>query len=229
MESCLMLMFLCYMIKLTISESVNVRLVNGNNPCSGTVEVLYRGQWGTVCDLGWDMADVAVVCRELDCGTAVEAKYNAHFGQGSGPILMAYVYCSESKTALKDCLSRSSDARRCNHKQDAGVMCSERGLRLVDGSHRCSGRLEIRDGQSWVSVCAAAFDQQDAEVVCRELDCGAPVQVLGEDAFGKGDAQMWTQEIQCRGNEAQIHDCPLLSSQKHNCSHDNDVGVICSG
>ncbi len=41
-------------------------------------------------------------------------------------------------------------------------------------------------GNTWHTVCDAAFDQQDAEVVCRELDCGAPVQVLGAAAFDKG-------------------------------------------
>ncbi len=41
--------------------------------------------------------------------------------------------------------------------------------------------------QTWMSVCDAVFDQQDAEVVCRELDCGASVQVLGATAFDKGD------------------------------------------
>ncbi len=84
-------------------------------------------------------------------------------------------------------------------------------------------------GNTWHTVCDAAFDQQDAEVVCRELDCGAPVQVLGAAAFGKGDTQMWTHEIQCRGNESQIYFCPHLSSRKNNCSHDKDVGVICFG
>ncbi|KAK9975804.1 hypothetical protein ABG768_021037, partial [Culter alburnus] len=98
-------------------------------------------------------------------------------------------------------------------------------IRLVGGS-RCSGRLEVPHGNTWMSVCAAAFDQQDAEVVCRELGCGAPVQVLGEDAFGKGNAQMWTQEIQCRGNEYQFALCPM--SPSHSCSHDNDVSVICA-
>ncbi len=79
-------------------------------------------------------------------------------------------------------------------------------------------------------MCDAVFDQQDAEVVCRELDCGAPVQVLGAAAFDKGDAQMWTQEIQCRGDESQIHACSRSSSQIQSCSHDDDdVGVICSG
>ncbi|XP_050958677.1 scavenger receptor cysteine-rich type 1 protein M130-like, partial [Labeo rohita] len=101
-------------------------------------------------------------------------------------------------------------------------------VRLVGGS-RCSGRLEILHDQTWMSVCDAAFDQQDAEVVCRELDCGAPVQVLGAAAFGKGDAQMWTQEIQCRGNESQIHLCPTSPSHEKNCSHDSHVGLACAG
>ncbi|XP_077090791.1 scavenger receptor cysteine-rich type 1 protein M130-like isoform X2 [Siphateles boraxobius] len=83
--------------------------------------------------------------------------------------------------------------------------------------------------EGWGSVCDAAFDQQDAEVVCRELDCGAPVQVLGEHAFGKGTGRVWSEEIQCRGNESQIDDCSRSSSQIHSCSHNNDVGVICSG
>uniref|UniRef100_A0A671NKM8 Si:dkey-21h14.9 n=1 Tax=Sinocyclocheilus anshuiensis TaxID=1608454 RepID=A0A671NKM8_9TELE len=296
-------------------DSVSVRLVNGNNPCAGRVEVYKDGQWGTVCHYYWDIADAEVVCRELECGTAVKATYDAHFGQGSGPISMAYVYCSGSETALKDCRSQSQYAQRCNHNEDAGVICSgkllqtsacyfitlfhnshssnilmlvftnitinlmkqavyrnggkinqihneynnnnnnnniqilrgkddqlmdlhdwdgkkcflvEKGLRLVDGLHLCSGRVEVIYGNTWGTVCDAAFDQQDAEVVCRELDCGAPVQVLGAAAFDKGDS-VWSEEIQCRGNESQIHVCSRSSSQMHSCSHDNDVGVICSG
>ncbi len=81
---------------------------------------------------------------------------------------------------------------------------------------------------AWNSVCDTAFDQQDAEVVCRELDCGAPVQVLGAAAFDKEDAQMWTQEIQCRGNESYISFCPA-SSLKHSCTHENAIGLLCSG
>ncbi len=101
-------------------------------------------------------------------------------------------------------------------------------VRLVGGS-RCSGRLEILHDQTWMSVCAATFDQQDAEVVCRELDCGAPVQVLGAAAFGKGDVQMWTQEIQCRGNESQIHLCPTSPSHENNCSHEHNIDLLCTG
>ncbi|XP_077090782.1 scavenger receptor cysteine-rich type 1 protein M130-like [Siphateles boraxobius] len=233
-ETCWTMMWsLMFLIKLITAichfsvaqkKSVNVRLADGHSPCAGRVEVLHRGQWGTVCGVDWDMADAAVVCRELDCGEPVDALGDAHFGPGSGPIWMSIVKCTGSESTLKDCGSSGWGKNTCDHT-NAGVICS--GVRLVGGS-RCSGRLEILDDQSWVSVCDAAFDQQEAEVVCRELDCGAPVQVLGEDAFGKGDAPMWTQEIQCRGNESQIHSCPTSPSHQHNCSHDNDVKLVCA-
>ncbi len=58
---------------------------------------------------------------------------------------------------------------------------------------------------------------------------GLLYRLLGAAAFGKGDAQMWTQEIQCRGNESHIRHCPSSTSHNMNCTHDNDVGLICSG
>ncbi|XP_048011968.1 scavenger receptor cysteine-rich type 1 protein M130-like [Megalobrama amblycephala] len=231
MEGCLTLVLLSSIVTLTTSDFKNVRLVGGNSPCAGRVEVHHDGQWGTVCDDGWDMNDAKVVCRELDCGDALEAlgDNKAHFGAGSGQIWMESVACRGSESTLKNCKSDGWGKHDCGHGEDAGVRCSDhKHSRLVNGSHLCSGRLEVVHGKTLYTVCAAAFDQQDAEVVCRELDCGAPVQVLGEDAFGKGDAQMWTQELQCRGDESYISFCST-SPLKNNCTHENGIGLLCSG
>ncbi|XP_026084216.1 scavenger receptor cysteine-rich type 1 protein M130-like [Carassius auratus] len=226
MEGCLTLVLLSSIIALTTSDFANVRLVGGNSPCSGRVEVYLNGQWGRVCDNGWDITAASVVCRELECGKAVEALGGGHFGQGSGQIWKDGVDCQGSESSVMSCRSSGRGAYNC---EDAGVRCSGRWARLVDGSHLCSGRVEMVVEGRWSSVCDAAFDLQDAEVVCRELDCGAPVKVLGAAAFGKGDAQIWTQEIQCRGNESHIQRCPSSKSYKLSCTHENDVGLICSG
>ncbi len=103
---------------------MNVRLVGGHSRCAGRVEVLHRGQWGTVCDAGWDMADAAVVCRELDCGEPVDAVGDAYFGPGSGPIWTNRVMCTGSETTLKNCGSVQLYEYVCNHDKDAGVICS---------------------------------------------------------------------------------------------------------
>lgn len=100
-------------------------------------------------------------------------------------------------------------------------------IRLIGGS-RCSGRVEVLHGMTWIQVCDADFTEQDAEVVCHELSCGPPLEVLGAATFGTGEAQGWTLELQCRGNESQIHFCPK-SILKHNCLHSNYVGLVCTG
>ncbi|XP_062373475.1 antigen WC1.1-like [Sardina pilchardus] len=203
--------------------SDGLRLVNGSSRCSGRVEVLHRGQWGTVCDNGWDLHDAAVVCRELGCGESVEALKGAQFGQGSGNIWMKDVQCVGSESTVKYCMPQRWGAENCGHHQDAGVICS--GVQLVGRSH-CSGRVELLHKETRHTVCNATFDQQDAEVVCRQLGCGAPVEVLGAAAFGEGEDQVWSEEIQCGGNETQIHLCPT-SPMNYNCSHKHDIGLIC--
>ncbi|XP_049341162.1 deleted in malignant brain tumors 1 protein-like isoform X14 [Astyanax mexicanus] len=205
--------------------SGSVRLVDGDSRCAGRVEVLYRGQWGSVCGNNWDMRDAAVVCRELGCGEAVDTYQESYFGSASGPIWMDNVHCSGSESTLRNCESAGWGKHNCDHSKDAGVICS--GVRVVGGSH-CSERVEVLHGESWVTVCDADFNQQDAEVVCRELGCGSPVEVLGAAAFGRGEGQVCLEELQCRGSESQIHFCPKSSSLKHNCSHDNDVGLVCA-
>ncbi|KAI4895562.1 hypothetical protein NFI96_027042 [Prochilodus magdalenae] len=202
-----------------------VRLVGGSR-CSGRVEVLYGETWYTVCDADFDQQDAEVVCRELGCGLPVEVLGTAAFGRGEGQVWSEELQCRGNESQIHSCPTSPSLKHNCSHDSDVGLVCA--GITLV-GSSRCSGRVEVLHGETWYTVCDADFDQQDAEVVCRELGCGLPVEVLGGAAFGRGEGQVWSEELQCRGNESQIHSCPTSPSLKHNCSHDSDVGLVCAG
>ncbi|XP_072566449.1 scavenger receptor cysteine-rich domain-containing protein DMBT1-like [Paramormyrops kingsleyae] len=231
MEVSLVSLSLPFLVLLTTASRGNVRLVDGTGPCAGRVEVLHEGEWGTVCHRNWDLEDVAVVCREMLCGEAAEVQYGGHFAAGIGKIWMYNVSCKGSESTLKDCTHEGWGVHKCTHDlHDAGVICSDhREVRLAQGPHLCSGRVEMRHGITWGTVCDAAFDLQDAEVVCRQLGCGIPVEVLGGAAFGKGGRNMWAEEIQCRGNESHIYFCPKSPTKKQSCSQENAAGLVCSG
>ncbi|XP_061110616.1 deleted in malignant brain tumors 1 protein-like [Conger conger] len=204
-----------------------VRLVGGTDLCSGRVEVHHGSSWGTVCDADFDQRDAEVVCRELGCGAPKELRGAAAFGQGEGQVWAEEIQCRGNESQINFCPTAPSQNQPCSHGNDVGLVCSE--VRLVGGTDLCSGRVGVHHGSSWGTVCDADFDQRDAEVVCRELGCGAPKELRGAAAFGQGEGQVWAEEIQCRGNESQIYFCPRKPSQYQPCSHGNDVGLECSG
>lgn len=101
-----------------------MRLAAGPGRCEGRVELLHAGEWGTVCDDGWDLRDAQVVCRQLGCGHALGAPGAAHFGAGAGRIWMDELACEGHEAALWRCLSRGWGRHDCGHKEDAGALCS---------------------------------------------------------------------------------------------------------
>ena len=106
-----------------METSLEVRLVDGFNNCSGRVEIFHQGQWGTVCDDLWDVNDAHVVCRELGCGRATSAHSRAAFGQGTGQIWLDNVQCTGNEASVADCEHNGLGSHNCGHYEDAGVIC----------------------------------------------------------------------------------------------------------
>ena len=102
-----------------------LRLIGGSSYNEGRVEVYYNGQWGTVCDDGWDDTDAGVVCRQLGFGSSGTAIGSAGFGQGSGPIWLNNIICIGNESTLAICGHAGINiSRTCNHLNDAGVRCN---------------------------------------------------------------------------------------------------------
>ncbi|XP_055005016.1 scavenger receptor cysteine-rich type 1 protein M160-like isoform X2 [Boleophthalmus pectinirostris] len=189
-----------------------LRLVGGASRCSGTVELKHKGVWRRVfdSDMSWDQKATAAVCRDLDCGSAVYGEQTYKFP--SRPMWQISSHCVK-KSSVRECVSGLY-----SFSWGLEVLCSE-SVRLVSGSSLCSGLVQIWEG-SWTWVCDGDLDQRGAEVLCRELGCGAP-------SLLQGALSPLGQTFHCEGHESALMDCPRSNSST--CSSGTTVNLTCSG
>uniref|UniRef100_A0A8C6TKU4 SRCR domain-containing protein n=1 Tax=Neogobius melanostomus TaxID=47308 RepID=A0A8C6TKU4_9GOBI len=182
--------------------------------CEGTVEAELRGEWRQVMTSdSWDLEAAAAVCRGLDCGSPVSIK------QRDGSV-------SEVWNVRTDCVKKSSvrdcvyDGHVTSNSRLLQVICSD-SVRLVGGRSLCSGSLQIQDqslAQSWAGVCEGALDRRGAEVLCRELGCGAPLLQGALSPLG--------QTFHCEGNESKLMDCNRTRTGPETCP---TLNLTCKG
>ena len=109
------------------------------------------------------------------------------------------------------------------------VFVIDPGIGLVGGSGPHEGRVEVYHNGTWGTVCSDGWDLHDATVVCRELGYIKVAAVLRSALFGSGSGPILLSELSCIGNESVIAECGHNDSGGHNCSHSEDVSVVCEG
>nr|KAG5685298.1 hypothetical protein BaRGS_016364 [Batillaria attramentaria] len=172
--------------------------------------------------------DVGVLCA----GPGAVAVGASVYGAGSGRIILDDLQCSGTETSLAECGNKGLFNHNCRHSEDVGVQCSPGiiQIRLAGINRRRfdSGRVEIRLGRDWGTVCDDHFDANAARVVCKQL--GYPsngaiaVSTMG---FGPGQGRILLDDVTCTGNETSILDCGHAPLGNNDCDHGEDAGVIC--
>ena len=105
-------------------SNLHIRLANSKNRSAGRVEIYHPGYgWGTICDDIWRTTEGDVVCRQLGFTGAREVFEDAHFGEGTGPILLDEIDCKGDESFIWECSHDPWNEHDCDHFEDAGVEC----------------------------------------------------------------------------------------------------------
>ncbi|XP_054650197.1 HHIP-like protein 1 isoform X2 [Dunckerocampus dactyliophorus] len=91
------------------------------------------------------------------------------------------------------------------------------------------GRVEIFIRGEWGTVCDDLFTTKAGTVVCRQLGFRTALAVMKRAGLGQADrsVRIFLDDVECEGGERSLLECKRSRVGKHNCSHSEDVGVIC--
>ncbi|NXV16156.1 HIPL1 protein, partial [Cepphus grylle] len=104
-------------------------------------------------------------------------------------------------------------------------------VRLMEkqGRGRSWGRVEIYIDGEWGTVCDDGWSSPAAAVVCRQLGFPYVVRASKKAEFGEGTSlRILLDDVQCSGQEKTLLECDHADVGTHNCSHEEDAGVVCS-
>ncbi|XP_071396150.1 uncharacterized protein [Centroberyx affinis] len=92
------------------AEPDDVRLVGGASRCAGGLEVKQHGDWKPVDDWNWNwnLKSAAVVCRQLDCGSAVSTERRKN--SSSRSVWRIRSSCLQLGSTLRECVETESDS-----------------------------------------------------------------------------------------------------------------------
>ncbi|XP_072123039.1 scavenger receptor cysteine-rich domain-containing protein DMBT1-like [Mobula birostris] len=206
------------------------RLVDGENRCSGRVEVLHGDKWGTICDEYFSLEDAAVVCEQLQCGAVNASSKISYFGEGNGPMWKDNYDCLGNESKIADCPVSAWGQVSCSRGNEAGLICTDElwSLRLNDGGSRCDGRVEVYDDGVWRRVQVKYWSINEANVVCRQLRCGSATSAYKSSRYPENERPVWVTEVQCKGSESHLGSCRTTMLNRSS-SDITGVGVLCSG
>ncbi|XP_053387247.1 uncharacterized protein LOC123541978 [Mercenaria mercenaria] len=171
--------------------------------------------------------DASVVCN--DCGEPDNSHWGVDYFSINGSTL--YADCSYYKSYV------GTLTLTCNNETNQWVTegeCREysyplaiTNIRLVGGESISRGRVELYSMDTWGTVCDHAFGMNEAEVICSMAGFPGAIAFYPGAHFGEGSGPIFVDDLNCDENATHINNCSYVTYD--DCSHSNDVSVVCTG
>ncbi|PFX27283.1 Low-density lipoprotein receptor-related protein 6 [Stylophora pistillata] len=122
-----------------------------------------------------------------------------------------------SKCACPNGVQLEADSRTCSN---------DLKVRLSGSDSSNEGRVEVYHQGRWGTVCDDHWGMSEATVLCKMLNFSGAIRV---ESFGPGNYSfpILMDNVKCRGDENSIAACQHNGWEVEDCSHSEDVGVVC--
>ncbi|NXS29046.1 LOX3B oxidase, partial [Pomatostomus ruficeps] len=139
--------------------------------------------------------------------------------------------CGAGMPAVVSCMPGPLFATGNAHKKKQRQLQQQQGqprIRLKGGAKIGEGRVEVLKSSEWGTICDDRWNLQSASVVCRELGFGSAKEALTGARMGQGTGPIHLNEVQCRGTEKSLWNCPFRNITQEDCKHTEDAAVRCN-
>jgi cysteine-rich repeat protein len=213
----------------------DVRLAGGTDSMSGRLQVFHLGAWGEVCDDIFETSryGMTTVCQQLGYRSGVNS--NAFSAPGD-VFALDNLTCTGTERRVASCSHNAFFDENCVGAEAQGVVCTEYregDTRVVGGSGRNNGRLEVLHQNIWGTVCDDLLETPTSTtamnfsgVSCRQLGFTGGASLT--TGFADGPDPIVLDDLMCVGTETALLMCPARAFGTHNCSHPEDVGLNCT-
>ena len=108
----------------SLPAELRLYTVYSGSPNEGILMIYHQGEWGTICNTGFDGNDAKVACRQLNL-TSDYAQYFTHLSLPNTDVpvwIDMYLACTGTERSILYCPG-NSPSQRINCAQDVSVRC----------------------------------------------------------------------------------------------------------
>jgi lysyl oxidase-like protein 2/3/4 len=179
-----------------------------------------------------------------------KATHSSQFGKAKRIFWMDNVRCNGNEKELISCQFNGWAQHDCDFSESAGVICNDTtnlvpvtkklpplkkikinmNVRIQGGRTENEGRVEVKFGNNWGSICPNGFSLAEANVICKQLKLGYAYEALQTDFFET--TPIIISGTKCIGNETDISNCYHYVPENIFCEQQNPdkpvvAGIVC--
>eukprot|EP00118_Oscarella_pearsei_P011367 m.75915 g.75915 ORF g.75915 m.75915 type:complete len:295 (+) comp35963_c0_seq7:57-941(+) len=225
-------------------DITSARLVGGEHPSEGFLEVKAGGQWLRVSVYNWGIKSATVACRQLGfigvgktktLNRSSRRKQTNKSGQWR-----KYLQCHGTEANLSKCPSATLriiygyrypyDVRTTCRNESRPISVRIAPKTITNSTYLQSGLLEVNVNGKWGRVCTAtsvAWRFRLARVACRQLDFTDAERFSYHSFTPATKKDIFAGDLFCSGNEKTIDKC-LGAFGNQSCSRSAYEGIVCS-